>query len=57
MKYADMVGLAAVLSDLRALAEEDALFWLPSPLLVELVERGATFESLNRQAPRKPQHA
>jgi 3-hydroxyacyl-CoA dehydrogenase len=57
MKYADMVGLGAVLADLRALTAEDALFWSPSPLLVELVERGATFESLNRQASRKPPHA
>nr|WP_198984046.1 3-hydroxyacyl-CoA dehydrogenase NAD-binding domain-containing protein [Herbaspirillum sp. ASV7] len=48
MKYADMVGLPAILADIRAFAEEDPLFWTPSPLLVELVERGASFESLNQ---------
>ncbi|WP_286869569.1 3-hydroxyacyl-CoA dehydrogenase family protein, partial [Herbaspirillum sp. UBA812] len=46
MKYADMVGLPNVLADIRAFAAEDPLFWTPSPLLVELVERGANFESL-----------
>ena len=48
MKYADMVGLPNVLADIRAFAAEDPLFWTPSPLLVELVERGADFESLNQ---------
>jgi len=48
MKYADMVGLPNVLADIRAFAAEDPLFWAPSPLLVELVERGANFESLNQ---------
>lgn len=48
MKYADMVGLPNVLADIRAFAAEDPLFWTPSPLLVELVERGANFESLNQ---------
>ncbi|WP_322011320.1 3-hydroxyacyl-CoA dehydrogenase NAD-binding domain-containing protein [Paraburkholderia sp. J12] len=50
MKYADMVGLANVLADIREFAKEDPLFWRPSPLLVELVERGATFASLNESA-------
>lgn len=49
MKYADSVGLGAVLADVRAFAAEDALFWSPAPLLVDLVERGATFDSLNWQ--------
>lgn len=48
MKYADMVGLPAILADIRAFAAEDPLFWRPSPLLVELVERGASFASLNQ---------
>ncbi|WP_299531762.1 3-hydroxyacyl-CoA dehydrogenase NAD-binding domain-containing protein [uncultured Herbaspirillum sp.] len=48
MKYADMVGLPNVLADIHAFAAEDPLFWTPSPLLVELVERGANFESLNQ---------
>ncbi|WP_345811043.1 3-hydroxyacyl-CoA dehydrogenase NAD-binding domain-containing protein [Paraburkholderia sp. PREW-6R] len=50
MKFADMVGLPTILADIREFAEEDALFWKPSPLLVELVERGADFASLNQTA-------
>ncbi|MCS4292145.1 3-hydroxyacyl-CoA dehydrogenase [Comamonas sp. BIGb0152] len=48
MKWADMVGLDKVLADIREFAKEDALFWTPSPLLVELVEKGENFESLNK---------
>ncbi|MEP6588308.1 MAG: 3-hydroxyacyl-CoA dehydrogenase NAD-binding domain-containing protein [Polaromonas sp.] len=48
MHYADSVGLAKVLADIREFAREDPLFWQPSPLLVELVERGADFASLNQ---------
>ncbi|MCX4148613.1 3-hydroxyacyl-CoA dehydrogenase NAD-binding domain-containing protein [Paraburkholderia madseniana] len=50
MKYADTVGLATVLTDIREFAKEDPLFWRASPLLVELVERGADFASLNQSA-------
>ncbi|MFC5428897.1 3-hydroxyacyl-CoA dehydrogenase NAD-binding domain-containing protein [Paraburkholderia denitrificans] len=50
MKYADTVGLATILADIREFAKADPLFWRPSPLLVELVERGATFASLNQSA-------
>lgn len=46
-KYADMVGLPRVLADIREFAEEDPLFWQPSPLLVDLINRGADFDSLN----------
>jgi 3-hydroxyacyl-CoA dehydrogenase len=48
MKYADSVGLANILADIREFARQDPLFWQPSPLLVELVERGADFASLNQ---------
>ncbi|MDN7673794.1 3-hydroxyacyl-CoA dehydrogenase NAD-binding domain-containing protein [Burkholderia oklahomensis] len=48
MHYADTIGLANVLADIRAFANEDPFFWKPSPLLVDLVARGATFASLNR---------
>ncbi|WCM18599.1 3-hydroxyacyl-CoA dehydrogenase NAD-binding domain-containing protein [Paraburkholderia bryophila] len=48
MKYADMVGLPAILADIREFAKADPLFWQASPLLVELVERGADFASLNQ---------
>jgi 3-hydroxyacyl-CoA dehydrogenase len=47
MKYADMVGLPEVLADIREFAKEDPLFWKPSPLLVDLVERGQDLDSLN----------
>ena len=48
MHYADSVGLAKVLADIREFAKEDPLFWKPSALLVDLVERGADFASLNQ---------
>ncbi|MES2361782.1 MAG: 3-hydroxyacyl-CoA dehydrogenase NAD-binding domain-containing protein [Pseudomonadota bacterium] len=48
MQYADSVGLPKVLADIREFAKEDPIFWKPSPLLVELVERGADFSSLNQ---------
>jgi 3-hydroxyacyl-CoA dehydrogenase len=47
MKYADMLGLPKVLADIREFAKQDPLFWRPSPLLVDLVDRGADFASLN----------
>ncbi len=47
MKYADTIGLAKVLADLRRFEKEDPLFWKPSPLIVELVERGTSFSSLD----------
>ncbi|CAD6513091.1 Fatty acid oxidation complex subunit alpha [Paraburkholderia kirstenboschensis] len=50
MKYADMVGLPRILADIREFAKEDPLFWRASPLLIELVERGADFASLNQTA-------
>ena len=50
MKYADSVGLTKILADIREFAKEDPLFWRPSPLLIELVERGADFASLNTTA-------
>jgi 3-hydroxyacyl-CoA dehydrogenase len=50
MKYADMTGLATILAELRTFEKEDPLFWKPSPLLVELVERGADFSSLDQRA-------
>ncbi|MGE8656365.1 MAG: 3-hydroxyacyl-CoA dehydrogenase NAD-binding domain-containing protein [Achromobacter sp.] len=50
MHYADRVGLANVLADIRAYAKEDPAFWKPSPLLVELAEAGRDFASLNQAA-------
>lgn len=48
MKYADTVGLPKILADIREFAKEDPIFWQPSPLLVDLVEKGADFASLNK---------
>ncbi|EEA02936.1 3-hydroxyacyl-CoA dehydrogenase NAD-binding [Burkholderia sp. H160] len=50
MKYADSVGLPTILADIREFAKEDPLFWRPSPLLIDLVERGVDFASLNTAA-------
>ncbi len=47
MHYADTLGLANVLAEIRRYAEEDPVFWRPAPLLVELAGRGASFASLN----------
>jgi len=47
MKYADTVGLSSILADIREFAKEDPLFWQASPLLIDLVERDANFDSLN----------
>jgi 3-hydroxyacyl-CoA dehydrogenase len=48
MHYADTVGLANALADIREFTHEDPLFWQPSPLLIELVERGGGFAGLER---------
>ncbi|HVL09915.1 MAG TPA: 3-hydroxyacyl-CoA dehydrogenase NAD-binding domain-containing protein, partial [Burkholderiaceae bacterium] len=48
MHYADTVGLEQILADIRSFEKEDPLFWKPSPLLIELVERQASFASLNQ---------
>lgn len=50
LHYADSVGLDRVLADIRSYAEEDPAFWKPSPLLVQLVESGRNFASLNQTA-------
>jgi 3-hydroxyacyl-CoA dehydrogenase len=50
MQYADTVGLDKVLADIREFAQQDPVFWQPSPLIVDLVERGATLASLNHAA-------
>lgn len=47
MHYADTVGLATILHEIEANSVEDPYFWTPSPLLVELVRDGRSFESLN----------
>lgn len=48
MKYADLRGLDRVLADVRAYQAEDPASWQPARLLVDLVEGGESFDSLNR---------
>ena len=50
LKYADMQGLDTILVDIRSFEAEDPEFWKPAQLLVDLVERGENFDSLNKQA-------
>lgn len=47
-KYADTQGLDRILADIREFSLQDPLFWQPSPLLLDLVARGANFDSLNK---------
>ena len=51
MEYADAIGPARVLADIRRYAEDEPLFWRPSPLLIDLAARGARFASLNHSTP------
>ena len=48
MKYADGYGLGKMLDNIRAYETQDPVFWKPSPLLVELVAAGKTFDDLNK---------
>lgn len=50
LKYADMTGPDAILADIRSFEGEDPDFWEPAQLLVDLVARGETFDSLNKKA-------
>ncbi len=50
LKWADIVGLPAVLADIETYAKEDAWFWQPSALLKDLVADGRSFDDLNRPA-------
>ncbi|WP_281824817.1 3-hydroxyacyl-CoA dehydrogenase NAD-binding domain-containing protein [Jannaschia rubra] len=49
MHWADTYGLDRILADIREFARDDDHFWQPAPLLTELADKGATFESLNRK--------
>src|SRR5690606_26683028 len=54
MHYADQVGLARILADIREFAPQDPHFWQPSALLIELVDSGRDFASLNRACAGRP---
>ena len=43
MFYADTVGLASVLDDIKRFHERDGFFWKPAPLLEQLVREGKSF--------------
>ncbi len=49
MKYADMQGLNSILASIRKFETEDDWFWKPAQLLVDLVDGGEDFDSLNRK--------
>lgn len=49
LKYADMTGVHSILDDIRSFESEDPDFWKPAQLLVDLAERGETFDSLNKK--------
>ena len=47
MKYADNYGLDKILNDLNEFEKEDPVFWKPSELIIQLVNKGDSFDSLN----------
>ena len=49
LKWADIVGLEALLNDIKSYAAEDPDFWAAAPLLEQLVEDGKTFDDLNKK--------
>ena len=49
LKWADIVGLDDLLSDIKRYAEDDPYFWNPAPLLEKLVAEGRTFDDQNKE--------
>ncbi|MEM6374430.1 MAG: 3-hydroxyacyl-CoA dehydrogenase family protein, partial [Pseudomonadota bacterium] len=49
LKWADIVGLDDLLSDINRYAEVDPYFWDPAPQLEMLVAEGRTFDDLNKE--------
>jgi 3-hydroxyacyl-CoA dehydrogenase len=47
MKYADMIGLDKILLDIQKFSEADSRFWSPPQLLIDLVSKNKSFDSLN----------
>ena len=39
-----------VLADLREFASDDPVFWKPAQLIVDMVEKGESFDDLNKRA-------
>jgi 3-hydroxyacyl-CoA dehydrogenase len=49
MHYADSLGLDKVLAKIKALHLEHGDWWIPAPLLVQLVAQGKTFEQWDHE--------
>ncbi|MEP4246846.1 FAD-dependent oxidoreductase [Tateyamaria sp.] len=49
LKWADIDGLAGLLSDIKGYAQTDPYFWAPAPLLCQLVADGQTFDDVNKK--------
>jgi 3-hydroxyacyl-CoA dehydrogenase len=47
MKYADMIGLDKILLNIQKFSEADSRFWSPPQLLIDLVSKNKSFDSLN----------
>jgi 3-hydroxyacyl-CoA dehydrogenase len=43
MHYADQIGVDRILAMLQMHAAEDALFWRPSPTIIECAEEKVSF--------------
>jgi 3-hydroxyacyl-CoA dehydrogenase len=56
MHYADTIGLDTVLAGIRRFAEVHGRYWNPAPLLVELVDRGETFDAWRSRASARRDH-
>jgi 3-hydroxyacyl-CoA dehydrogenase len=54
MFWADTVGLARVLDDIRRFTADDPSIWTPAPLILDLVARGAGFGVLNQPGGAAP---
>ncbi len=48
LKWADIVGLGELLTDLQAYRDEDPHFWQIAPLIETLVAEGQSFDDLNK---------
>lgn len=47
MHWADAQGLPKLVNQIKSLAQEDAYFWQPAPLLTQMAQQGRSFASLN----------
>jgi 3-hydroxyacyl-CoA dehydrogenase len=57
LRWADSLGLAAIVEDLLAFERVHGAAWTPAPLLCELAQRGETFGAWKRADAGAPAHA